>query len=60
MKKVLIALLLGVLPVSAPLHSQTVKGEPITRFTLQDVNGTFHNQNEYKGKVLAVYLFGHD
>lgn len=39
---------------------QTIIGEPILNFTLQDLNGNFHSPSQYRGKVLALYLVGHN
>jgi hypothetical protein len=52
--------LLLVLATALPGIGQTEKGAPVVNFTLQDVNGNFHSPNQHKGKVLALYLLGHD
>jgi len=59
MKRMTIVLLL-VLATALPGIGQTEKGAPVVNFTLQDVNGNFHSPNQHKGKVLALYLLGHD
>jgi|SaaInl4_120m_RNA_FD_contig_21_1185899_length_249_multi_33_in_0_out_0_1 hypothetical protein len=40
--------------------AQTNIGEPVHPFLLTDLNGKVHQANSYKGKILGLYLLGHD
>jgi peroxiredoxin len=44
----------------APTYGQTLVGQPIHDFTLPDLNGKFRSPSEFKGKILGIFLLGHD
>lgn len=60
MKKWMMAALALMLAPMAPVGAQTLPGEPIHSFDLMDLNGTFHSPAQYKGKILGIFLLGHD
>jgi hypothetical protein len=59
MRKLATALLFFAASV-APTFGQTLVGQPIHDFTLPDLNGTFRSPSQYKGKILGIFLLGHD
>jgi len=60
MKKLATALLLAFFATSTPTTSQTLVGNEIHDFTLPDLNGTFVGPKQFRGKVLGIFLLGHD
>ena len=56
----LAAALLFFLASAAPGVGQTIVGNEIHDFTLPDLNGTFHSPKQYRGKILGIFLLGHD
>lgn len=52
--------LLFVTMLTTASHGQTVVGQPIHDFTLADLNGNFHTPNQYRGKVLGIFILGHN
>ncbi len=48
------------LAAAAPSVGQTLVGQPIHDFTLPDLNGTFRSPSQYRGKILGIFLLGHD
>ncbi len=58
--KNLVAPLLFFLASAAPGVGQTTVGNEIHDFTLPDLNGTFRSPSQYRGKVLGIFLLGHD
>lgn len=59
-KFVIAALFFSVMGTAIPVSAQTVVGEPIHSFDLMDLNGAFRNPNQFKGKILGIFLLGHD
>ncbi len=59
MRKLATALLFFAASVG-PTFGQTLVGQPIHDFTLPDLNGTFRSPSQYKGKILGIFLLGHD
>lgn len=59
MKKTAIALLMLV-ATAAAAGAQTIVGEPIHRFGLTDLDGKMHRDTDYRGKILGIFLLGHD
>ena len=42
----------------APVQAQVGSAAP--KFSLQDLEGTTHTPEQYQGKVLVLFLFGHN
>ena len=59
MKKWVIALVFFAASV-APASSQTTVGNEIHDFTLSDLNGNFVSAKQFRGKILGIFLLGHD
>ena len=59
MKKLAIMLLLVAASVSSAM-GDTIVGQPIHNFSLPDLNGTFRSPNQYRGKILGIFLLGYD
>ena len=60
MRRLLIAALAWMFSAAVPVSAQTTIGEPIHQFDLMDLNGAFRNPNQFKGKILGIFLLGHD
>lgn len=58
--KLTAAALLLLLATASPGTGQTLVGNQIHDFTLPDLNGKFHNPGQYRGKILGIFLLGHD
>ncbi len=56
----LLAALFFFLASAAPGAGQTLVGNKIHNFTLPDLNGTFRSPSQYRGKILGIFLLGHD
>ena len=59
MRKFIAAVLLVAGSVS-PGYGQTIVGQEIHEFTLPDLYGTFRGPKQYRGKILGIFLMGHD
>ena len=44
----------------APASAQTLVGQPICDFSLANLNGQFLSPGQFKGKILGIFLLGHD
>lgn len=47
-----------VLVIVVPVRAQVGSAAP--KFSLQDIEGTTHTPDHYQGKVLVLFLFGHN
>ena len=59
MQKLKYALLLCLALTATPAFGISV-GETITNFRLPDLNGTFHSDTDYRGKVLILAVIGYN
>ena len=59
MKKLFLALVMMAASV-APTPGQTIIGNEIHDFTLPDLNRTFRSPSQYRGKILGIFMLGHD
>lgn len=59
MKKLFLALIIMAV-FDAPTPGQTIIGNEIHDFTLPDLNRTFRSPFQYRGKILGIFLLGHD
>ena len=48
------------LSIASTALSQTVRGNPIHDFTLQDLSGNSVNPGQYRGQILLLFLLGHN
>ena len=60
MKKLQIAALALMMASSVAVSAQTNIGVEIHKFDLMDLNGTFRGPAEFRGKILGIFLLGHD
>jgi hypothetical protein len=59
MKRSVVAFLFLLASVS-PGAGQTIVGEAVINFSLPDLNGSFRSPNQFRGKILGIFLIGHD
>lgn len=45
--------------ITTPILAVSV-GQPIDSFRLRDLNGTFHTDTDYQGKVLILAVIGYN
>ena len=60
MKQLTIAALALMLASAVPAQAQTNVGVEIHKFDLMDLNGTFRSPAQFRGKILGIFLLGHD